>query len=419
MAGPAYRPRVLDAELVDALGSAGAVVIEGPKASGKTMTALQVAAAVVRLDIDDAAREAISIDPSLVLDRLAPLLIDEWQVEPAVWNHVRRAVDDRGLPGQFILTGSAVPRDDAVRHSGAGRFIHLRLRPMTLSESGHSTGRISFADVMAGASVSAPEPGLSVPALAERAAIGGWPRHLGLDAVHAQRLMRGYLADICNVDVQQIDGVRRNPRSVMRLLTSLARNTACPASIESLTADANGPDGAIKNDTIRGYLDVLARLMITDDAPAWQPSLRSRIRLRGTSVRHLADPALAVAALRASPARLLADLRWFGLLFESMVVRDLRVYAEALGGSVFHYRDGSGLEVDVIVELGDGHWAAFEVKLGATKAIVDAAASNLIALRTKVDAPPPVALGVITGTGYGTVRREDGVLTIPIGALRA
>ena len=412
----AYRARVLDRELTLSLQSAGAVVIEGPKASGKTMTALQAAADVIRLDVDDTVRQAIAIDPSLVLDRAPPLLIDEWQLEPTIWNHVRRAVDDRGLPGQFILTGSAVPRDDAVRHSGAGRFIHLRMRPMTLSEAGHSTDRISFASVMTGASIAAPEPGLTVRDLAQRSAIGGWPRHLGLSAAQAQRQMQGYLADICNVDVREIDGVRRNPRAVMRLITSLSRNIACPASIEALAADVNGRDGAMKADTVRNYLDVLARLMITDDVPAWQPSLRSRIRLRGASIRHLADPALAVAAVKASPARLLADLRWFGFVFESTVVRDLRVYAEALGGSVFHYRDGSNLEVDIVVELPGGEWAAFEVKLGATREIVDAAAASLIALRDKVNAEPPVALGVITGTGYGTVR-PDGVLTIPIGSL--
>jgi len=230
--------------------------------------------------------------------------------------------------------------------------------------------------------------------------------------------MRGYLQDICNVDVRRIDGVRRDPKSVMRLIQSLARNVACPATLQSLVADANGNDGAMKAETVRGYLDVLSRLLITDDVSAWKPDLRSRTRLRAASIRHLADPALAIAAARASPARLLADLNWFGFLFESMVVRDLRVYAEALGAQVFHYRDESGLEADAIIEMPDGRWAAFEVKLGASAAIVDHAAANLLDLRDKVNADPPLALGVITGTGYGIVRR-DGVLQIPIGALRA
>ncbi len=414
----AYLARVIDAELAQSLQSIGAVVIEGPKACGKTETARQAARSEVRLDVDQTARQAIAIDPALVLDGPTPRLIDEWQMEPDIWNHVRRAVDDRGQPGQFILTGSAVPRDDASRHTGAGRFIHLRMRPMTLSETGHSTDVISFADVIGGNSVSCPEPGLTVRDLAQRVAIGGWPGHLGLNATQAQRAMQGYLQDICTVDVRRIDGVRRDPKSVMRLIQSLARNVACPATLQSLVADANGKDGAMKVETVRGYLDVLSRLLITDDVPAWKPDLRSRTRLRAASIRHLADPALAVAAAKASPALLLANLKWFGFLFESMVVRDMRVYAEALAAQVFHYRDESGLEADVVIETADGRWAAFEVKLGASAAIVDHAAANLLDLRDKVSADPPLALGVITGTGYGIVRK-DGVLQIPIGALRA
>lgn len=414
----AYRARVIDGELAQSLRSIGAVVIEGPKACGKTETARQAAKSEVRLDVDQTARQAIAVDPSLVLDGPTPRLIDEWQMEPDIWNHVRRAVDDRGQLGQFILTGSAVPRDDASRHTGAGRFIHLRMRPMTLSETRHSTDVISFADVIGGESVSCPEPGLTVRDLAQRVAIGGWPGHLGLNATQAQRAMQGYLQDICNVDVRRIDGIRRDPRSVMRLIQSLARNVACPVTLQSLVADANGKDGAMKAETVRGYLDVLSRLLITDDVSAWKPDLHSRTRLRAASIRHLADPALAVAATRASPARLLTDLNWFGFLFESMVVRDLRVYAEALGAQVFHYRDESGLEADVIIEMPDGRWAAFEVKLGASSALVDAAAANLLDLRDKVNADPPLALGVITGTGYGIVRK-DGVLQIPIAALRA
>ncbi len=414
----AYRARVIDAELALSLRSVGAVVIEGPKACGKTETARRAAKSEVRLDVDQAARQAVTVDPSLVLDGPTPRLIDEWQMEPDIWNHVRRAVDDRGRLGQFILTGSAVPRDDASRHTGAGRFIHLRMRPMTLSETGHSTNTISFADVIQGAYVSCPEPGLTVRDLAQLVAVGGWPGHLGLSATQAQRAMRGYLQDICNVDVRRFDGVRRDPGSVMRLLQSLARNVACPATLQSLVADASGADGSMKVETVRGYLDVLSRLLITDDVSAWKPDVRSRTRLRAASIRHLADPALAVAAVKASPARLLADLNWFGFLFESMVVRDLRVYAEALEAQVFHYRDESGLEADVIIEMPDGKWAAFEVKLGATAAIVDAAAANLLDLRDRVNAEPPLALGVITATGYGIVRK-DGVLQIPIGAVHA
>ena len=410
-----YRPRVLDVELAQSLNAIGAVVIEGPKACGKTATARQAARSEVRLD-EIAARQAFAVDPKLLLEGGTPRLIDEWQVEPEIWNYVRHAVDDRNAVGQFILTGSAVPRDDEGRHPGPGRFIHLRMRPMTLSEMGHSTGTASLTSVLAGQPVACPEPGLTVADLAERVVIGGWPGHLGLTSAQALRAMRGYLDDVCRTDVRRLDGTRRDPRGVMRLIASLARNVACPASVESLTADANGSDGAMKVDTVRGYLDALGRLMITDDVPAWKPSLRSRTRLRAAAIRHLADPALATAVLNASPTRLLRDLNWFGFLFESMVVRDLRVYAESLGAQVFHYRDDKDLEADTIIEMPDGRWAAFEIKLGASPAVVDLAAANLLRLRDRVTGDSPLALAVITGTGYG-IARTDGVLQIPIGAL--
>ncbi|MDP2350642.1 MAG: DUF4143 domain-containing protein [Chloroflexota bacterium] len=412
-----YRPRVLDGLLAASLEAVGAVVIEGPKASGKTETARRAAASEVRVDTIDA-RQAFAIAPELLLGGAVPRLLDEWQAEPDLWNYVRHAVDDRQAKGQFILTASAVPRDDLSRHPGAGRFIHLRMRPMTLAEAGYSRETVSLAAVLAGDRVAAQDPGLSVAEIAERIVIGGWPAHLGLTPAQALRSMAGYVNDVCRVDVQRLDGIRRDPTGVRRLLSSLARNIATPASIESLTSDANGADGTLHPDTVRGYLDALGRLMVIEDLPAWRPALRSRSRLRAASVRHLADPSLATAALNASPARLLRELSWMGLLFESLVVRDLRVYAEALGGEVFHYRDNTGLEVDAIVELPDGRWAGFEVKLGSSPAVVDAAAASLLKLRDRVAGEAPLALGVITGTGYALSRR-DGVLQIPIGCVAA
>ena len=412
-----YRPRVLDGLLTASLEAVGAVVIEGPKASGKTETARRAAASEVRVDTIDA-RQAFAIAPELLLGGAVPRLLDEWQAEPDLWNYVRHAVDDRQAKGQFILTGSAVPRDDLSRHPGAGRFIHLRMRPMTLAEAGYSRATVSLAAVLAGDRVAEQDPGLSIPEIAERIVIGGWPAHLGLTPAQALRSMAGYINDVCRVDVQRLDGIRRDPTGVRRLLSSLARNIATPASIESLTADANGADGTLHPETVRGYLDALGRLMLTEDLPAWRPALRSRSRLRGTPVRHLADPSLAAAALNASPARLLRELSWMGFLFESLVVRDLRVYVEALGGAVFHYRDNTGLEIDAIVELPDGRWAGFEVKLGSSPGVVDAAAASLLRLRDRVAGEEPLALGVITGTGYALARR-DGILQIPIGSLAA
>lgn len=393
------------------------MLIEGPKACGKTETARRVARSEVRMDTQ-AARQAYAVDPALVLDGATPRLIDEWQEEPALWNDVRHAVDDRRTTGQFILAGSSVPRDDAGRHSGAGRFIHVRMRPMTLAEAGFSSGRVSLAAVLAGERVAAPDPGLAVGDLAERIVTGGWPGNLGLTPAQAMRANAGYLDDTCRVDVSRVDGTRRDPAGVRALLGSLARNVACPVTVESLAADARGADRAMKTETVRAYLAALERLMITDDVPAWKPGLRSRTRLRGAAIRHLADPSLAAAALNADPDALLSDLNLMGLLFESLVVRDLRVNADAVGGRLFHYRDAVGLEADAVIELPGGGWAAFEVKLGSSPAVVDGAAANLLRLRDRVAGRPPVALAVITATGWA-LTRPDGVLQIPVGALAA
>ena len=409
-----YRPRLIDAQLQAALAAAGAVVLEGPKACGKTETARQASRSEVRIDTV-ASRQAMAVSPDLLLEGDTPRLLDEWQAEPDLWNYVRHAVDDRKAKAQFILTGSAVPRDDPRRHPGPGRFIHLRMRPMTLAETGHSSGRVSFAAVLRGEKVAAPEPGLTVPDMADRIVIGGWPTHLDLNARQAQRLMAGYIDDVCRVDITRLDGVRRDPVGVNRVIRSLARNTATPASVEAIALDAAGTDRAIKVETVRTYLDALERLKLTDDVPAWKPDLRSRVSLRATAVRHLSDPALAAAALGATPARLLRDLNLMGFLFESMVVRDLRTYADAIDASIYHYRDEKGLEGDAVIELPDGRWAAFEVKLGSSPEVVEGAAASLLKIAEKVQGEP-VALGVITGTGYALSRR-DGVLQIPIGAL--
>ena len=409
-----YQPRILDGQLADALQSIGAVVIEGPKAVGKTETGRRASNSEIRMETS-AARQAYAADPGLVLQGATPRLIAKWQVEPALWNDVRHAVDDRREPGQFILTGSAVPRDDATRHSGAGRYIRLRMRPMSLFESGHSTGGVSTAAILRGASVSAPAPDLTVPDLADRIVIGGWPANLGRTARQSLRALSAYVTDVCQVDVQRLDGVRRDPAGVQRLFRSLARNVATPASIARLTADANGTDGALLADTVRTYLDGLERLLVTEDVPAWAPRVRSRARLREAPVRHFTDPSLATAVLNVDRARLLDEIEWMGLLFESLVVRDLRVYVATLGGQVFHYRDSNGLEADAIIELPDGKWAAFEIKLGSSSPVVDGAAANLLKLKSTVESEP-VALAVITGTGF-SFTRPDGVHQVAIGAL--
>ena len=405
-----YRARLADHELRQRLGAAGAVVIEGPKACGKTATARRAAASEVLLDVDANARRAAAIDPALVLEGAAPRLIDEWQTEPAIWNHVRRAVDDRPRPGQFILTGSAVPADDITRHTGAGRLTRLRLRPMTLFETGRSSGAVSLRALLAGGAPRSAESALSIEELAGQVCRGGWPGNLQRSVNQALQANRAYLDEIRRVDVGRVDETRRDPAKVGDLLRSFARNVATYAAASTMAADLN-------NHTADAYLTALERLMIVEDQPAWAPHLRSRSRLRGAPKRHFVDPSLAVAALRADPDRLLRDLAWFGFLFESLVVRDLRVYAQHRDAEVLQYRDNTGLEVDAIVQAADGTWAAFEVKLGA--GMIDAAAATLLRFARRVDparSRAPAALAVIVAGGYGYVR-GDGVGVIPIGAL--
>ena len=413
----AYFPRVVDRELERRLASRGAVVIEGPKACGKTATARQLARSEVLLDVDRAARRAVEVDPALVLDGDVPRLIDEWQIEPEIWNHIRRAVDDRGQPGQFILTGSAVPADDVTRHTGAGRLSRLRMRPMTLFETGDATAEVSLEDLLNGVPPSAADPGMTIPALAKKAAIGGWPGHLGWSTTEALEAVRSYLDEIRRVDIGRVDRTRRDPRNVGQLLASLGRNVATYVSTSTLAADAGGADGPLARTTVADYLSALARLMIIEDQPAWTPHLRSRSRLRKASKRHFVDPSLAVAAIGATPAMLLDDLEMFGFVFESMVVRDLRVHAQAADAEVLQYRDNTGLEIDAVVQARDGRWAAFEIKLGHRRA--DEGARNLLKFRDRVDTHrcgQPGALVVVVPTGYSYVRK-DGVAIVSAATL--
>ena len=412
-----YRSRIADRELEERLASAGAVVIEGPRACGKTSTARQIARSEALLDVDDEARRLARLEPAEVLIGEAPRLIDEWQLEPSVWNHVRRTVDDRQAKGHFILTGSAVPPDDITRHTGAGRFSRLRLRPMSLFEFGRATGRVSLSVVLAGGPVRSPEAKFTAREIAELVCMGGWPGHLRASTAEALRANGDYLAEIRRVDIRRVDGVRRDPERVDRLLQSLARNAATCASLATIAADVKGSDPPLTDRTVRSYLAALEGVMIVENQPPWAPRLRSRSRLRSSPKRHFVDPSLAVAALRADPEYLIRDITWFGFLFESMVVRDLRVYAQAMDARVYHYRDNTGLEVDAIVDAGLGRWAAFEVKLGTSR--IDAAAKALLKFADRVDTDrcgQPAALGVIVHSGYGYTR-PDGVSVIPIGAL--
>jgi hypothetical protein len=412
-----YRPRVVDRELQERLESSGAVLIEGPKACGKTETAGQVAGSAVFMDIDQNARLTAAVAPQRLLEGATPRLIDEWQLAPEIWNHVRREVDARKESGQFVLTGSLIPTQDALRHSGAGRISRLLMRPMSLFELGSSTGEVSIGRLLDAELDGAGDPGLDIEALAGLITVGGWPGHLERSTVAATRAARDYLAEIAHTDVVSVDGVRRDPRKVMRFLASLARNTATYASNNTLAADTYGSDVQVGRHSVSDYLTALERLLVVEEQPAWSPHMLSRARLRQASKRHFVDPSLAVAALGLTRGRLLDDLNFLGFLFESLVVRDLRVYAQASDCRVLQYRDNTGLEVDAILEASDGRWAAFEVKLGGR--LVDDGAESLLDFVAKVDTGrcgEPAALCVVTASGYG-YQRPDGVWVLPIGAL--
>lgn len=412
-----YLPRVVDAEIATALGAVGAVLLEGPKACGKTETARRAAASELRVDTDPSVDAAMAVDPSLLLEGPTPRLLDEWQVQPALWNHVRRAVDDRGHPGQFILTGSATPDDDARRHSGAGRFARVRMRPMSLVESGHSSGEVSLAAVFDGASPRLRNDDLAIDAVADRVVVGGWPALVGAAPDDAQRAVQDYLATVREIDIPRTTGSRRDPERLGRLVATLARNTATEATVTTLARDAGEDGEPLSRSTVDDYLDALRQLMVLEDQPAWSTHLRSSATLRRTAKRHFVDPSLAAAALAAGPARLRTDLEALGLLFESLVIRDLRVYAGASRGSVHHYRDSYGIEVDAVVVLADGRWGAIEIKLGA--GWIDKAAAGLLRFRDNLDRArtgDPAFLAVVTPSGFG-YRRKDGVLVIPVHAL--
>lgn len=414
-----YLPRIIESELRERLEGIGAIVLEGPKTCGKTATARQLAASEVLLDVDKNAKRMAGVNPWRLLRGPKPRLIDEWQEEPVIWNHVRRAVDDATAPGQFLLTGSAVPPDDATRHTGAGRFARLRMRPLTLFEAGQSTGDISLRRLLDRAPQETDRSPLAIQELAELVCAGGWPGNLPRTLKQALSANRDYLNEIRRADVHRVSGGRRDPVKVGRLLRSLARNVATPVATSKLAAEAGSDREPMKPQTAALYLEALERLMIVEDQPAWSPHLRSRTVLRAAPVRHFVDPSLAVAALRATPERLLQDLRFFGFLFESLVVRDLRVYAQAADAEVFHYREKDGLEVDAVVETADGRWAAFEVKLG--ERWVEQGAQNLRRLADRIKMsrhldPEPSALAVIVPNGYGYTGRSD-VGVVPVGAL--
>lgn len=411
-----YLPRIADLELEQRLGYIGAVLIDGPKACGKTATASRHAQTVIHLDEDATARNWLHLAPERLFDSPTPILFDEWQVEPTIWNKVRQQVDDRDGKGLFILTGSATPTDDASRHSGAGRFAVMKMRPMSLFESGHSNGEMSLASLLRGERQTGLGTHLTFDELLTRIVVGGWPELIGVDETSARRWLHDYLSNIVEVDIQKL-GSRRDPANLRRLLESLGRSVGQAVKAVELAKDVGGEDGPVAKETLSAYLTALDRLHLVENSPAWLPHMRSRARLRTAPVRYFVDPSIGPAALGIGTSELMTDLNALGLHYEALVIRDLRIYAQPLDARVESWRAASGHEVDAVVSIGPNKWGAFEVKLSPDA--VDEAAAALLHFKANVDTSrhgEPACLGVITSTGAGGLR-EDGVHVIPIGCL--
>ena len=412
-----YRVRLSDASMGLLLGALGGVLIEGPRGCGKTTTALEHAKSSVRLDAGPQVLELASIDPGALLTGPAPRLIDEWQLAPNIWNTIRHEIDQRRAPGQFILSGSSTPAEDPSRHSGAGRIGRLRMRPMALAESGKSSATVTLDGLISGVTISG-RSDTTYRDLAEIAVTGGWPALLEASARQAVAFNRSYLDDVCSSAIPSATGVRHDPIRMRRLIESVARNIANEVTVESLAADVSADGGSIDARTVRRYLDALARIFVLDELPAWSVALRSKSRLRKSAKLHLADPALACAALGVTADRLAQDPEFFGQVFESMVIRDLRSIAQANFGAAYHYRDNTGLEVDLILEFENRTWAAVEVKLGSSR-IAEAERCLLTLRDERVDLKrvgAPAFMAIVTGTEYAYTL-ESGVHVVPLACL--
>ena len=420
-----YKPRIADEILKDKLEAKGAVIIEGPKWCGKTTTAMQVAGSVLRMDEPskrDVNIQMSEIAPERLLQGKTPRLIDEWQIAPKLWDAARYEVDTRGEEGQFILTGSAVPVDSKeITHSGTGRFTWLTMRPMSLYESEESSGEVSLEELFLTPKQIIGINGLNLEKLAFAICRGGWPGAMEMSEKAALSQAMDYYDAVVKSDVNRADGVNKNPERVKRLMKSFARNQGAQVASTVLRDDIQANDtDKLNEDTIASYINALKKIFVIEDMPAWNPNLRSKTAIRTTDTRYYVDPSIAAAALGVGPKDLLNDLNTMGLLFEAMCVRDLRVYAEYLGGEVLHYRDKSGLECDTVIHLRNGKYGLAEIKLGGQK-LMEEGAVNLKGLADKIDTtkmPLPSFMMIVVGIGDFAYRREDGIYIVPIGCLK-
>jgi predicted AAA+ superfamily ATPase len=418
-----YMKRIADTLLQDRLEASGAVLVEGPKWCGKTRTAMEVSKSQLFMQDPDkrlSYLKAADTKPSLLLKGETPRLLDEWQTAPVLWDAVRYAVDMRSEAGQFILTGSAVPKDNVVEHTGTGRISRLMMRPMSLYESMESNGTVSLRELFGGKTEIDSFSDLTIEHTAFAIVRGGWPASIGKSEKVALRHAIDYVEAIINQDISRVDDIEKNPVRVRALMRSLSRNISTLATIKTIHDDiAMGDDNSnLSEKSISQYLNALNRIFVTENITAWNPALRSKTAIRISPKRQFVDPSIAAAIMRLTPDRLLDDFNYFGFLFESMCDRDLRVYAEANDGELFHYRDSSGLESDAVIVLNDGRWAAIEVKLGSKE--IEEAAEHLIELKNKVNTEKmqePSFLMILTGSEIA-YRRDDGVFVVPIGCLK-
>lgn len=419
-----YRPRIIDKQIDEYLSAFGALCIEGPKWCGKTWTSSFHCKSEFLLANPDGNfqnRRLAELQPSLVLEGETPRLIDEWQEVPALWDAVRYLVDERAKKGQFILTGSATPNHKGILHSGAGRIAKLRMRPMSLYESGDSSGQVSLQALCHGELLPAMTGEVALRKLIDLIVRGGWPGSLGLPVRQAALLPMEYLNAVVDDDVYRMDGIKRDTTKMHLLLRSLARNESTTVTNKTLRNDIKAIDDEdIDANTVASYLDIFKRLFLTDNQPPFAEKVRSSIRVKQAEKRHFADPSLACALLKTTPEELLNDLETLGFLFEALCERDLRIYAESFGANLYHYQDYAGREIDAVIALNDGNWCAFEIKLGANQ--IDAAADNLIKIRDEIaldpKGKPPRILCVLCGLTNAAYRRPDGVFVVPITALK-
>lgn len=420
-----YRNRVVDAILQEKLEGKGAVLIEGPKWCGKTTTAEQIAKSVLYMDDPQSKEQNVNmaaLNPKRLLGGETPRLIDEWQIAPKLWDAIRFEVDHRDDLGQFVLTGSAVPPDTKeITHSGTGRFSWLMMRPMSLYESGESTGEVSLSRLFEGKGEVDGESKLDLERIAFLICRGGWPRSIDMRDKIALNQAIDYYDAVVHSDINRADGVEKNPERVKRLMRSLARNQGQQIANTAIAADiAANNESTINQETVAGYISALKKIFVVEDMPAWNPNLRSKSAIRTSDTRYFVDASIAAAALGIGPNDLINDLNTMGFLFETMCVRDLRVYAEALGGSVYHFRNKAGLECDAVVHLRNGSYGLIEIKLGGEKLIREGV-ETLTSLTESIDTSKmkePAFRMILTAADQYAYRREDGICIVPVGCLK-